>query len=120
MSTFTIQLSKHAVERFQQRVRPGLAFADAEDQLAQLALVADLVAEPPSWHAASCAQLAPWYLVIGDVVLPLKPHWNDSDVLVATTCLARGERSEALRHRRRARRREASHRGRRHPTAKVS
>jgi tRNA C32,U32 (ribose-2'-O)-methylase TrmJ len=104
MSTVTIQLSQHAVERFQQRVRPALSLLDAERELAQLALAGELIPEPPAWHAATCAQIAEWYLVIADVVLPLKQHWSDRDVLVATTCLARGERSAEARHRRRQRR----------------
>lgn len=102
MSMATIQLSTHAVERFQQRVRPALALPDAEEELARLALVAELAAAPPAWHAAACAQVAPWYLVLGDVVLPLKPHWAEPEILVATTCLARGERSADVRRRRRA------------------
>ena len=107
MATFTVQLSRHAVERFQERVRPALGFPEAEDELARLTLAAELAAEPPAWHAASCAQIAPWYLVVGDVVLPLKQHRTEPDVLVATTCLARGERSEDARRRLRARRRGA-------------
>lgn len=108
----TIQLSQHAVERFQQRVRPGLDPVDAEEQLANLALAGDLVPEPPAWHGATCAQLAPWYLVIADIVLPLKPHWTEPDLLVATTCLARGERSTEARRRRREHRPAQAHRPR--------
>jgi len=48
MSMATIQLSTHAVERFQQRVRPALALPDAGEELARLALVAELAAEPPA------------------------------------------------------------------------
>jgi hypothetical protein len=119
MSTFTIQLSEHAVQRFQQRVRPSLALADAEEQLARLAVFADLVIDPPAWHAATCAQLAPWYLVLGDVVLPLKAHYSDPDVLVATTCIARGERSDAARERHRARRKAGSRRFARRSAVRV-
>ena len=89
MSTFTIELSTHAIERFAQRVRPGLDPAAAAEQLAQLALAGELRDEPPSWHLAGAAQIAPWYLVIADIVLPLRPHRSEPGVLVATTCLAR-------------------------------
>lgn len=107
MSTFTIQLSEHAIQRFRERVRPALGVAEAEGELARLAPVGDLLSEAPAWHAVSTAALAPWYLVIADCVLPLRPHWRDPDVLIATTCLARGDLSEATRFRRRARRRAA-------------
>src|SRR4051794_29245874 len=107
MSTFTIHLSEHAVERFRQRVRPALDRNRAEDELARLALFGDVVAQPPAWHAAATADIAPWYLVIADCLLPLRPHVRDPDVLVATTCLARGERSETVRLRHRAQRRAA-------------
>ena len=100
----TIQLSQHAVERFQERVRPALDVAPAADELAALILFGDVVDTPPSWHAGTCAQLAPFYLVAGDVLLPLKQHWSEPDVLVATTCLVRGVRSEDVRARVRTRR----------------
>ena len=113
MSTFTIQLSEHAIQRFRQRVRPAIGVAEAEGELARLALFGDLVPEAPAWHAVATADTAPWYLVIADCVLPLRPHWREAEVLVATTCLARGDVSEATRFRRQARRRaaEADHPG---------
>jgi hypothetical protein len=110
MPTFTIHLTRHAVERFQERVRPALEFADAETELAKLALVGELINEPPRWHADRCAQIAPWYLVIGDVLLPLNAHRSDPGEFVATTCLTRGTYSDDARRRRRNRRR--SHRPR--------
>ena len=105
--TLTIHLSSHAVERFHQRARPALDPAEALDELARLVLVADLVDTPPHWHARSCAQLAPWYLVIADVLLPLKEHVVEPGVLVATTCLVRGVHSDDVRRRRRTHRRMA-------------
>ena len=107
MSTFTVQLSEHAIQRFRQRVRPAVGVAEAEDELVRLALVGDLVPEAPAWHAVATADIGPWCLVIADCVLPLRPHSREADVLVATTCLARGEVSEATRFRRRPRRRAA-------------
>ena len=107
MPTFTIHLTRHAIERFQERVRPALDLADAADELARLVLVADLIDRPPEWHARACAQVAPWYLVIGDVLLPLKTRCSEPGELTATTCLARGEPSENVRRRRRDRRRSA-------------
>lgn len=109
-TTHTIQISRHAVERFQERVRPGLDLAGAEDELARLILRGELTATPPAWHAATCAQIAPWYLVAGDVVVPLKEHVSEDGVLVAATCLVRGLRTEHATRRRRASRRTARNR----------
>lgn len=107
-TTWTIELTAHAVERFHERVRPGLTLAGAEEELARLVLAGEVTAVPPAWHVAGCAQLAPWYLAVADILLPLKPHWSEPGVLVATTCLPKGSLSaEARRHRtmsRRARR----------------
>lgn len=58
----------------------------------------------PAWHAARAAQEAPLYLVIADLVLPLKP--SAAGGYVATTCLARGSWSDDSRRRRNQRRRE--------------
>lgn len=112
MTTHTIQITEHAVERFRERLRPGLELADAEHDLTQLVLSAELTTTPPAWHLRSCAQIAPCYLVAGDVLLPLKPHWTDEDVLVATTCLVRGTHTEAATRRRRAHRKAGRRRRR--------
>ncbi len=105
MPTLTIHLSTHAVERFQQRARHALDPDEALDELGRLVLVAEVVDTPPGWHARGCAQLAPSYLVIADVLLPLWEHVAEPGVLVATTCFVRGERSDDVRRRRRVRRR---------------
>lgn len=91
-------LSSHAIERFRERARPALDLADAEEELARLATVAELSADPPSWHAARTAHDSDAYLVIADVVLPLVQR-SDGEY-VATTCLVRGSLSEASRVRR--------------------
>jgi hypothetical protein len=102
---FTVQLTSHAVRRFQERVRPGLSLTDAEDELGRLVLAGSLAEDPPAWHLANCAQIAPYYLCAADILLPLKLHWCEHGVLVATTCLPKGTLSEAARHRRTRRRR---------------
>lgn len=106
-TTHIIEISSHAVQRYQQRVRPGLSIEAAEDELARVALVGEVVTEPPAWHLRSCAQLAPFYLCVADVVLPLTPHRAHPGVLVATTCLAKGSLSADARRYRTARRRRA-------------
>ena len=99
----TIELSRHAggavpAALSARRLEP----LGAEEELARLTLVAEVTPEPPEWHLISCAQVAALYLVAGDVVLPLRRHVTEPDVLVATTCLARGTTSDDVRRRRRA------------------
>ncbi len=111
--THTIELSAHAVERYQQRVRPGLSLEAAEDELARVALVGEITTDPPAWHLRSCAQIAPFYLCVGDVLLTLALHQTQPDVFVATTCLAKGSLSaDARRYRTTRRRRSSPRRGR--------
>jgi hypothetical protein len=102
--THTVELTAHAVERYNHRVRPGLSLEAAADELAQIALVGEITSDPPAWHLRSCAQIAPLYLCIGDVLLPLTPGRGEPEVLVATTCLARGSLSPDARRYRTARR----------------
>lgn len=112
MSVLTIELTAHAVDRYVERVRPGLAREVAEAELAHVVLAGEVVTTPPAWHLANCAQVAPSYLVVADVLLPLVPRPDDPDVLVATTCLAKGSLTPEVRRRRtRHRRRQGAHRG---------
>jgi hypothetical protein len=108
--TIEIHLSEHAVQRFHERVRPGLDRIAAEDALARLALHGTIDTEPPDWLARHQRQHAACYLVAGDVVLPLDPCRRDPAVLVALTCLARGGLSEPARQRRNLRRRRRASR----------
>jgi hypothetical protein len=107
-TTHTIQISAHAVERFRERVRPGLSFEAAENELARIAIVGEITEHAPAWHLRNCAQVAPLYLVVADVVMPLHPHRSEPDVLVATTCLAQGSLSADARRYRTARRRRGA------------
>ena len=109
MAFLEIRLTQHAIERFHERVRPGLAMAAAEEELARLVSIADVVTEPPPWHGERQRRTAPAYLVIGDLVLPAEWLVGEPDVLVAVTCIARG----CLSDRARARRNEARQRGQR-------
>ncbi|MGO9960937.1 MAG: hypothetical protein ACLP50_34000 [Solirubrobacteraceae bacterium] len=107
-TTHTIQISVHAVERFRQRVRPGLSFEAAENELARIAIVGEVTEHAPAWHLRNCAQVAPLYLLVADVLMPLHPHRSEPDVLVATTCLALGSLSADARRYRTARRRRGA------------
>lgn len=106
--THTVELTAHAVQRYHQRVRPALSLEAAADELARVALVGEITTEPPAWHLRSCAQIAPYYLRVADVLLPLTPHRGQPDVLVATTCLAKGSLSPDARRYRTARRRRST------------
>ncbi len=79
-------MSAHAVEQYQQRVKPALDLDAARGELERLVGVAQVTAVEPRWvHAANPAR---FYLLIGDAVaLPLVAQdggW------VATTCVAAG------------------------------
>jgi len=120
MPTYTIQISTHAVERFNERVRPALTADAAADELGRIALVGTVTEVPPPWHLRNCAQISPFYLEVADVLLPLKPHWSEPGVLVATTCIPKGSLSEASRERRAARRRERQPAGQRQRSGRVT
>ena len=81
-----MQVSEHAAQQYQQRVKPALELDAARAELNQLVTVAHITTTQPRWlHAADPA---PYYALIGDaVVLPLLPQ---SGGWVATTCVAAG------------------------------
>lgn len=111
MSATTVDLSLHAIERFQQRMRPALTLAAAEEELAELMALGEIVGQPPDWFARRQLQHAPCYLVVGDFVLPLVPARYDPEVLCATTCVARGGLSDKARERRNSHRRRRNRSG---------
>jgi hypothetical protein len=109
MTSFqTIYLTSHAIERYRERVRPGLSFDAAELELGRVAAYGEITAQAPAWHLRNCAREAPYYLVIAGVLLPLHPHRSEPDALVATTCLAQGCLSADARRYRNARKRRRS------------
>ena len=78
-----VRISDHAVEQYQQRIKPGLDLDAAQAELEQLRAVAQINASAPGW--VNAVRQAPCYLLIGDaIVLPVLP---DRDGWVATTCL---------------------------------
>src|SRR4051794_15258525 len=94
MATLEIRITDHAVERFQERVRPGLSVDVAAHELARLIPLGFIYEQPPAWCAA---RPCPAYLVVGDLVLPLVTC-ADEGVYYATTCLTRGSRSRFRQH----------------------
>jgi hypothetical protein len=102
-----VELSRHAVERYAERLKAGFELPPGAvaAELLRLAALGVVVEEPPGWCASPWATVSDFHLVIGDLVLPLAPHGRHADRLVAKTCLARGELSPEARERRRAGRR---------------
>lgn len=84
-----IELTRHAIERYQQRLRPGLSYEHAVADLARLLSHGELVDTAPPWCRTPDAGGRSLHFVIGDVALPLVPHELEPHVGVATTCLAR-------------------------------
>ena len=105
MSVVRIVLTKHALERFHERVRPALDPDAAGRELERLAQSAPL-AEVPAWYAEhivedveppdAAAELAP------GVVLLLCRHGR---ALVAVSCVTRSGLSDAARTARNRRKR---------------
>jgi hypothetical protein len=98
-------MTTHAVHRFRERVRPGLGWSAAEEELERLLEYAELQAAPPTWLADRQATSADAYLIIADIVLPLAKSRTGRDVWLVKTCLTRGGISEKTRDRRNSLRR---------------
>jgi hypothetical protein len=107
-------ISNHAVERFHNRVRPTLDLDAAAAELSRLASLGEVLADPPRWFAERQREEAPRYLVVGDLVMPLRPIGPTAGAnrWCAVTCIARGGISEKARHARNGRRRSAARRAR--------
>jgi hypothetical protein len=111
MSSCAYLLTSHAVKRFRERVRPGLAWDAAESELLRLLDFGETSTEPPAWLADRQLEQAEMYLVIGDLVFPLERSSYDDNRWLAKTCIARGGISELARARRKHHRHERSRRG---------
>ena len=97
-----VRFSGHAVERFRERVRPGLTLEAARADLIRVVESGRLVSQPPRW--IQWDERSPLFLELGDVVFPLRTASGEAD-WEAATCLVRGSLSlEARRRRSRARR----------------
>jgi hypothetical protein len=78
-----VRISDHAVEQYQQRIKPGFDLAAAEAELEQLRTVGRIAASAPGW--VNAVRQAPCYLLIGDAIV--LPVLRDRNGWVATTCL---------------------------------
>ncbi len=98
-----VELSKHCVERWRRRVRPGLGLAAARRELKRVLECAggELVDEAPAWSGLAVPDSYTSFLVVGDdLVLVLIER---GERFVAKTCVPRGSITpwERLRRRRR-------------------
>lgn len=92
-----IHVSDHAVVRYRERVRPGLDHGQACSDLQRLLEHGFISSRAPLWLRTTQAQRSAYYLVVGDIALPLDPCTRDRERLVALTCLTRGGLSDAVR-----------------------
>jgi hypothetical protein len=78
-----VRISDHAVEQYQQRIKPGFDLDAAQAELEKLRTVAQIAASAPEW--VNAVRQAPCYLLIGDAIV--LPVLRDRNGWVATTCL---------------------------------
>ena len=106
--------SAHAVEQYQQRVKPGLELEAARAELERLRPVSAVSAAAPAW--VNAASPAAFYLLVGDaVVLPLAPR---GDRWVTTTCVTQRTLTPTRRGAESARKRSLGARKRAHRRAR--
>ena len=82
-----VQFSPHAIERWQQRLAPGLDAEEVLHQLCRMLSAARVVKDPPTWlrKPQPCAG----YLLLGDdAAMPLREQGGE---LVAQTSLIVGD-----------------------------
>lgn len=97
----TIRISTHAIDRYRERVRPGLDRKATKHEIEHLIQVGEVTKMPPEWCGGDRDTSDGAFLLIGnDLVLPLR---GEGEELTAVTCLVRGTISARERRRRRAR-----------------
>lgn len=84
-STPDVVFSLHAIERFQQRLRPTVSHEQAASELMHLARCGAFGRQPPEW--CPWDYRSPRYLVVADVVFPLAALPDKPESYIATTCL---------------------------------
>lgn len=97
----TVRFSVHAIEQYQDRVKPGLGKEQVAAELSNLAPVGEVVTQHPGW--ARVARPAPFYLLLAGVAFPLKQLSDGSWLaLTALTDESKTDRQRAARRARRA------------------
>lgn len=108
-------LSRHAAQRYWQRIRPGLPSADAAipELLRVIATAGQLLTERPAWlpetERQRTGKFEMWLAIGDDIVMPLTPGINGR-MFATTVLVANGECKNA--HQRRDARRRAHKRRR--------
>jgi hypothetical protein len=97
MAMLDCYLTTHAIARFRERVRPALAWEQAEAEFRAVLSLAEEAPHPPAWLAGRERQSADMYLVLGDLVMPLARSAVTPGRWLVTTCLARGGISDLAR-----------------------
>jgi hypothetical protein len=95
---FPIKFCAHSVERYRDRLRPGLTIEFAEAELQRIACHAQMSREAPEWLCSE-RQDAAVFLTIADATFPLVLA-EDGSFFVAVTCLTKGSLSPEARERR--------------------
>jgi hypothetical protein len=104
-----ITITKHCVERWRDRFRPGLDLEKAEAELRLVIAHGEFEDSPPEWSGLEQPDSHTSFLVIGkDMVIVLLERGRD---LVAKTCVSRGTISPRERQRRGSRRSRARREG---------
>jgi hypothetical protein len=91
MAMLDCHLTTHAIDRFRERVRPALAWEQAEHEFRAVLSLAEETPHPPAWLAGRELQRASMYLVLGDLVMPLTRSAITPGRWLVTTCLTRAE-----------------------------
>lgn len=99
-----VRVTTHALQRFVERVRPGLSLEAARLEMNRLVTSGHVQTSPPSWYRPG--QLAHAYLVLGDVTWPLLATSRDGDRLIASTSICRGHIVDRRRREQRRKRRK--------------
>jgi len=95
LSGTTVVLTAHAVERYQQRVKPHLSLEDAAADLQRLIPEgARLLQAPPSWVRNAESYRSDYVALGPDVVFPIERRTRDLSVI---TCLTPYMRSRPQR-----------------------
>ena len=97
-----IGISPHAVDRYQQRVKPCMDFVTAGKDIRRIAQAAGVVQRTsPNWMAVQDSQNTAWLELGPDTVFPLR---ETGKRFVATTCITTDAVSDKTLQRRRNKR----------------
>lgn len=110
-----VRLSWHAIDRYRERVRSGVSYDRAAEELRHVIGLAVVRTSAPTWLPPT-SQRPAFYLLIGDIALPADPDPTDRTHLLVRTVLLRDghPRRAKTRASRRSHSNDASERRARH------